>query len=52
MSLHGGPHTALTIYLQGGLYLAIIMDRYQGHHTALTIELHEGHYLTIIFVRH
>jgi hypothetical protein len=26
----GGPQTALTIALHGGLYLAIIMDRYVG----------------------
>jgi hypothetical protein len=37
MDRYGGPHTALTIALLGGLYLAIIMDRYGGTKNALTI---------------
>jgi hypothetical protein len=32
-----GPHTALTIALHRGLYLAIIMDRYVGPHAARAI---------------
>jgi hypothetical protein len=40
MDRYGWPHTALTIALHGGLYLAIIKDRYGGPHTALTIALH------------
>jgi hypothetical protein len=39
MDRYGGPQTALTIALHGGLYLAIIMDRYRGPHTALTVAL-------------
>jgi hypothetical protein len=42
MELHEGTHTALTIDLHRGLYLAIIMDRHEGPHTALTIALHRG----------
>jgi hypothetical protein len=41
MDRHEGPHTALTIALHGGLYLAIIMDSYEGPRTALTIALME-----------
>jgi hypothetical protein len=37
MDRYGGPQTALTIALLGGLYLAIIMGRYGGHHTPLTL---------------
>jgi hypothetical protein len=48
MDLYGGSHTAFTIALHGGLYLAIIMDRYGVPHTALTIALHGGLYLAII----
>jgi hypothetical protein len=40
MDRYRGAHTALTIALHGGLYLANIMDRYGGAHTALTIALH------------
>jgi hypothetical protein len=32
--------TALTIALHRGLYLVIIMDRYEGPRTSLTIALH------------
>jgi hypothetical protein len=39
---YGGPQTALTIALPGGLYLPIILDRYRGPKTALTIALHGG----------
>jgi hypothetical protein len=39
---YGGPLTALTIALNGGLYLAIIMDLYEGPRTALIIALHRG----------
>jgi hypothetical protein len=42
MDRYGGPHTALTIDLLGGLYLSIIIDRYGGHQTALTIALLGG----------
>jgi hypothetical protein len=35
MDRYGGSHTALTIALLGGLYLALIMDRYGGPHTVL-----------------
>jgi hypothetical protein len=48
MDRYEGSHTALTIALERGLYLAIIMDRYEGPHTALTIGLHRGLYLDII----
>jgi hypothetical protein len=37
MDRYGGPLTGLTIALYGGLYLAIIIDRYLGHLTALNI---------------
>jgi hypothetical protein len=40
MDRYEGPHTALTIAMHRGLYLAIIIDRYEGPHTALTIALH------------
>jgi hypothetical protein len=36
--------------MHGGLYLAIIMDRYYGPHTALTITMHGGFYLAIIII--
>jgi hypothetical protein len=48
MDRYRGPHTALTIALHGGLYLAIILDSYRGPHTALTTALHGGLYLAII----
>jgi hypothetical protein len=35
-------HAALTIVQYKGLYLAIIMDRYEGPNIALTIALHRG----------
>jgi hypothetical protein len=44
--------TALTIALNGGLYLTTIMDRYEGPLTALTICLHIGPYLAIILDRY
>jgi hypothetical protein len=47
-----GPHTALTIALHRGLYLAIIMDRYEGPQTTLTIAMHRGLYLAIIMDRY
>jgi hypothetical protein len=37
MDRYGVPQTALIIALRGGLYLAIIMDRYAGPKTTLTI---------------
>jgi hypothetical protein len=37
MDHHEEPHTALITALHKGLYLAIIMDRYEGHHITLTI---------------
>jgi hypothetical protein len=40
MDRYEGPHTALTIALHGGLYLAIIIDRYRRPHTSLTLALH------------
>jgi hypothetical protein len=45
---YGGPQTDLTITLHGGLYLAIIMDRYEGPITALTIALYGSLYLAFI----
>jgi hypothetical protein len=48
MIQYEGPHTAVTKALNGGLYLAIIMDRCEGPHTALTIALHGGLYLAIV----
>jgi hypothetical protein len=38
MDHYEGPHTALDIVLLKGLYLAIIMERFEGTHTALIIE--------------
>jgi hypothetical protein len=46
------PHTALTIALHRGLYIAIIMDRYRGPHTSFTLALHRGLYLAIIMDRY
>jgi hypothetical protein len=40
MDRNGGPQTALTIALNGGLYLAIIIESYGGPETALTIALY------------
>jgi hypothetical protein len=37
MDHHEEPHTALIIALNKGLYLAIIVDRYEGLHVTLTI---------------
>jgi hypothetical protein len=48
MECDDGPHTAVTIALHGGVYLAIMMDRYERPHTSLTIALHRGLYLAII----
>jgi hypothetical protein len=42
MYRHEGPHSALTIAMHKGLYLAIIMDRHEEPHTVLTIALHKG----------
>jgi hypothetical protein len=39
MDRYGGPRTALTIAMRGGLYLAIIMDRHGGPQTGLIITL-------------
>jgi hypothetical protein len=47
-----GPQSPLTIALLGGLYLAIIMERYEGPQTALTISLLEVLYLAIIIDRY
>jgi hypothetical protein len=52
MDRNGGPHTALTIALHGGIYLSIIMDRYGGPQTSLTIALHGDLYLAIIINRY
>jgi hypothetical protein len=52
MDRNGGPRIALTIALQGGLYITIKMSRYGGHQTALTIALHVGFYLANIIDRH
>jgi hypothetical protein len=46
-----GPTLPFAIALHGGLYLAIVMDRYEGPHTAHTIDLHAGLYLAIIMDR-
>jgi hypothetical protein len=42
MDMEKGPQTALTIALDRGVYLAIIMDLEKGPQTALTIALHSG----------
>jgi hypothetical protein len=34
MYRYGGPQTDLSIAMHGGLYIAIIMDRYRGPQTA------------------
>jgi hypothetical protein len=52
MDWYEGPHTALTIALHRGLYLAIIIYRYEGPHTALNIALLRGLYLSIIMDRY
>jgi hypothetical protein len=43
---YNGPseraHTALTIAFNRGLYIAIIMERYEGLQNDLTISLHKG----------
>jgi hypothetical protein len=52
MSRHEWPHTALTIALHRGLFVAIIFDRYEGLHTTLTIAFHGVLYLAIIMYRH
>jgi hypothetical protein len=52
MECHEGPHTAFTIALNAGVYLAIIMVRYGGFHTYLIIALNGGRYLSIIMDRH
>jgi hypothetical protein len=40
MDRYESPHTTLTIALNGGLYLAIIIARYERPHISLTIALH------------
>jgi hypothetical protein len=40
------------IALHGGLYLAIIVDRYERPHISLTIVLHGGLYLAVIMDRY
>jgi hypothetical protein len=40
------------ISLHVGLYLAIIMDRYERPHISLTIALHGGLYLAVIMDRY
>jgi hypothetical protein len=35
MDRYEGPHTALSIALNGVLFLPILMERYEGPHTAL-----------------
>jgi hypothetical protein len=49
MDLYGSTHAALNIDLHRGLYLAIIIFRYEGPHTSLTIGLHGGLYLAFIY---
>jgi hypothetical protein len=44
-------HRVLTIALHRGLYLAIIMDRYDGPKIALTIALYRGLYIANTMVR-
>jgi hypothetical protein len=46
------PSLPLTITLHRGLYLAIIMDRYEGTLTTLTSALHRGLYVAIIMDRY
>jgi isoprenylcysteine carboxyl methyltransferase (ICMT) family protein YpbQ len=52
MDRYGEPHTALTIALHRGLYVAILMDHYEKKHSALTIFLHRVLYLAIIMERY
>jgi hypothetical protein len=52
MDHHEGLHSALTIALLRGLYLAIIMDRHDRPHSVLTIALLRGLYIPIIMDRH
>jgi hypothetical protein len=47
-----GHKTVLTIALPGGLYLAIIVDRFRGPQTTLTIALPGVLYLVIIVNRY
>jgi hypothetical protein len=47
MDPYENPHSALTIALLRGLYLAIIMDPYDGPHNALSIALRRGLYLGV-----
>jgi hypothetical protein len=49
MDRYEGHHTALTIALHIGLYIAIIMDRYEGPHNPLTMALHRDLYLSFIW---
>jgi hypothetical protein len=55
-SLYKGPlwraHRVLNIALHRGLYLSIIMDRYEGTYSALNIALHRGLYLSVIMDRY
>jgi hypothetical protein len=47
-----GPTTSLSIALNRGLYLTIIMDRYEVTHNVPTIAVHIGLYLAIIMDRY
>jgi hypothetical protein len=51
MDRYEGTHSALTIAMHSGLYLAIIKDSYGGPHNALSITIHRGLYLAIIMHR-
>jgi hypothetical protein len=52
MESNVGPQFAHTIILNGGLYIAIIMNRYTVPQTAPTTALHGGIYLAIIMDRY
>jgi hypothetical protein len=52
MAPYGGPRSALTIALPGGLYIAFIKDRYRGPQTSLAIALPGCIYLAIIMGRY
>jgi hypothetical protein len=51
MDRYEGPHTAISIVLHRGLYLADKMDRYGGPLSSLTMVMLRGLYLAIIIYR-
>jgi hypothetical protein len=50
MDLYRGPQSALTIAMNAGIYILIIMDRYGGPKYTLSIALHAGVYIAIIML--